>query len=114
MKIDLFLCQYISRSSQISLLIILFVSLFSAPVVARNTQTSDLASISLKSNYNLVIAGKKVFVDRKGRRYVLNRFRRRVYLYPRAPKNYTPNGRIFSDRKGRRYILKRNGRKVYL
>jgi len=114
MKIHQFLFQKNIKLGEISLAIALFFTLFSFPALAIDPQIKKQSDPAIESNSNTIIAGKKVRIDRNGRPYVLNRFRRRVYLYPKSPKNYNFQGKIKLDRNGRRYILKRNGQKFYL
>ena len=137
MKINPSLSQFSNKTSQIIGFILLFFTLFSTSVLAKAPQINEPENFSPLLNSTTLIAHQRVFVDRYGRRYVFNRYGRRIYRYPsrygrriyRYPSRYGrriyryPTGRvrydregrrIFIDRYGRHYVFNRYGRRLYL
>lgn len=121
-----FLVKLGSKSGKLGLLVVLFLGLFSAPALARETATSDRASINTQLNSDTLIANRRVYVDRSGRHYILNRNGRQRYVdpyyydrgdYHRSYRRYRRNrrDRFDEDREDRfsRDRFDRFGRRIY-
>ena len=102
------LLRLIGVSHSIGWLIICFLTVFSAPVLAQNTQTNSILSSSLKEDSDKVIPqGRRISIDRWGRRFYLNRIGRRIYLNQNR-------SRIYRKQRGSRTYLNRRSRQVFV
>ena len=102
------LLRLIGVSHSIGWLIICFLTVFSGPVLAQNTQTNNILSSSLKEDSDKVIPqGRRISIDRWGRRFYLNRIGRRIYLNQNR-------SRIYRKQRGSRTYLNRRSRPVFL
>lgn len=119
MKINPYQYLLTAKLSKISLLAVLFWSFFAAnaSALASLSPSREAENLSQQTASNTLIARKRVFVDRYGRRYVFKGNGRRVYLNS-APRRVVRRDRygrrIFFDRRyNRYYVFDRYGRRIY-